>query len=112
TDKKCLVNLGTKEAPDEKQAIGAFDMLTCVRSNEAISISPRAIDVVDFEFIPGPNRDPFLNYRIDEAQVQPHVFLRLTTKLRNPRGFGITSDEDIVLTQQTTASSRVFGDIR
>lgn len=93
-------------------AIGALDEQACSRAYGVSILSPKAMDVVDFEIIPSPTRDPFLSYRIDEAQVQPHVFLRIKTRLLNPEQFGLDPETVIELTQQTTASSRVFGDIR
>ncbi len=93
-------------------ALGVLEEKPCARGHTWTNISPEAIDVLSFEFIPGPNRDPYLNYRIDSVQTQPHVFLRLHTKLRRPGDFGMKSDEVVELIQQTTASSRVFGDPR
>jgi len=88
------------------------DEKACARSHDWTAISPEAIEVLEFDFIPTPNRDPYLNYRNDEAQIQPQSFLRLHTKLRRPSDFGVRTEEDIDLIQQTMASSRVFGDPR
>lgn len=93
-------------------ALGVIDEKTCMRGHNWTNISPEAIEVKAFEFLPAPSRDPYLNYRIDAAQIQPNVFFRLHTKLRQPSDFGIRSDESIELIQQTMASSRVFGDPR
>jgi hypothetical protein len=92
--------------------LGALDEKACARSHDWTNISPQAIEVLDFEFIPGPDREPFLNYRNSAVQIQPHVFLRLNTKLRRPEDFGVRPGNVIELTQQSTASSRVFGNPR
>ncbi len=97
------------------QAMDAFTEKDCARAHSWVSLSPRQLEILDFEFIPGPDREPFLSYRIEEVQIQPHVFLRLKTKLKEPELFGLDPNSDksvFTLTQQTTASSRVFGDIR
>lgn len=104
TDENKLTELGI--------ASGVIEEKTCMRGHDWTNISPESIEISEFEFLPAPNRDPYLNYRIDAAQIQPNVFLRLHTKLRRPRDFGIRSDEAIELIQQTMASSRVFGDPR
>jgi type II secretory pathway pseudopilin PulG len=93
-------------------ALGVVDEQTCARGHDWANISPEAIEVLAFEFIPSPNRDPYLNYRIDTAQTQPNVFLRLHTQLRRPGDFGVRGDTPIELIQQTMASSRIFGDPR
>ncbi len=93
-------------------ALGVIDEKACSRSHDWAAISPKAIEVLEFDFIPTPNRDPYLNYRNNTVQVQPQSFLRLHTKLRRPLDFGVRTDEDIELTQQTMASSRIFGDPR
>ena len=107
---KCKVTASTD--PNLLFALDGFDEKTCTNTHEGINVSPKAIDVLRFSFIPGPDREPFLNYRVSEAQVQPHVFMQLETKLKTPTDFGLKADTDIRLMQQTTASSRVFGDMR
>ncbi len=93
-------------------ALGVVDEQACARGHDWTNISPEAIAVLEFEFIPSPNRDPYLNYRIGAAQTQPNVFLRLHTQLRRPGDFGVRTDTPIELIQQTMASSRIFGDPR
>lgn len=101
-----------KALPIANPAFGISSESECADIYDWVDVSPLAIEVLNFEFIPGPNRDPFLNYRIDEAQVHPQVFVRLKTKIRHPENFGLDYDEQIELTLQTTASSRVYGDSR
>jgi hypothetical protein len=108
----CTVFTDQTKGTEIGSALGVVDEKTCMRGHDWTNISPEAIEIVEFEFLPAPNRDPYLNYRIDSAQVQPNVFLRLHTELRRPSDFGIRSDETIELIQQTMASSRVFGDPR
>ena len=109
---KCTVFTDEMKSTVIGLALGAIDEQACMRGHNWTNISPEAIEVLAFEFLPAPDRDPYLNYRIDAAQIQPSVFLRLETKLRRPSDFGIRSDEAIELIQQTMASSRVFGDPR
>ena len=108
----CKVFTAQDKMTEIGSALGVIDEKTCMRGHDWTNISPKAIEVVKFEFLPAPSRDPYLNYRIDAAQIQPNVFFRLHTKLRRPSDFGIRSDEPIELIQQTMASSRVFGDPR
>ncbi len=98
--------------PISGTVLRASDEKSCTRGHDWTNISPKAIEVTSFEFIPGPDREPFLNYRNPDVQIQPHVFLRLNTKLRRPEDFGVRSGNAIELTQQTVASSRVFGNLR
>jgi hypothetical protein len=63
-------------------------------------------------FDPAPTRDPFLSFRVDEAQVHPLVFINLQTQLRNPTDFGFSADTEPTIDLQATISSRVFGDTR
>lgn len=112
TNTLCTVFTDQNKTTEIGPALGVVDEKTCMRGHDWTNISPEAIEVTEFEFLPAPNRDPYLNYRIDTAQIQPNVFLRLRTKLRRPSDFGIRSDETIELIQQTMASSRVFGDPR
>lgn len=110
--KSCTVFTDKMKSTKIGLALGVIDEKACMRGHDWTNISPKAIEVLAFEFLPAPDRDPYLNYRIDAAQIQPSVFLRLQTKLRRPSDFGIQSDEAIELIQQTMASSRVFGDPR
>ena len=84
----------------------------CMEVYDWTVMSPKAISVEAFEFIPTPNRDPYLNYRVDSAQVHPQVFFRLKTKIRNPQDYGLSYDGGAEMTLQTTATSRVFGNPR
>ena len=101
-----------KLTPISSPAFGVTSEKECADIYDWVNISPRAIEVDTFEFIPSPNRDPYLNYRVDSAQVHPQVFVRMDTKIRRPQDFGLKSDAEAFMTLQTTATSRVFGNPR
>ncbi len=91
---------------------GVSDRDGCMRAHPWTIISPDALIITRLIFEPSPDRDPFLNFRNDVAQVHPHVFISLQTKLKNPQNFGFEVGREPVLSMQTSASSRVFGDPR
>ena len=97
-------------------ALGINDADACKQAHDWTIISPHAIEIETLTFNPAPDRDPFLNFRVNNAQVHPHVFIFMKTKLRrdNLHPFTLTFDEgkEPSLTLQTSASSRVFGDPR
>ncbi len=84
----------------------------CSQSHDWTIISPDQIQVTDLTFEPSPNRDPFLSFRVESAQVHPHVFIALHTTLRDSENFGIPASETPNVLLQTTASSRVYGNTR
>jgi len=84
----------------------------CNRAHDWTNISPKAINVKDLVFKPAPDRDPFLNFRVDSAQVHPHVFISMETELREPEKRGFDLDKAPLISLQSAASSRVFGDPR
>ncbi len=88
------------------------DKELCARAHDWTAISPKAIRVTGFTFKPSPDRDPFLNFRVDSAQIHPHVFLLIKTKLSNPERFGFEITEEPQISLQTAASSRIFGNTR
>ena len=84
----------------------------CARAHPWTAISPKAIRVTKFTFKPSPDRDPFLNFRVESAQIHPNVFLLIKTKLGNPGKFGFKATEEPQISLQTAASSRIFGNTR
>ncbi len=94
------------------EAKGVDNEDACLRAHDWTVISPDALVVTSLTFEPSPDRDPFLNFRLDESQVHPHVFISLQTKLRRPSNFGFELGKEPTLSLQTSASSRVFGDPR
>lgn len=98
--------------PDEEFAIksNATDEDYCVQAHEFVEISPQALDINALTFTPTPNRDPYLAFRVDEAQVHPVVFISMETELKDPDEYGFSTPP--TLSFQTAVSSRVYGDIR
>jgi len=84
----------------------------CALAHDWTVISPEQIEIDSLSFIPSPDRDPFLSFAVDSAQIHPLVFILLQTKLRNPEEFGLDEDDAPEVSLQTTASSRTFGNIR
>lgn len=84
----------------------------CAKSYDWTSISPKLMNIDHLTFHPAPDRDPFLNFRVNEAQVHPHVFISLTTNVREPNKFGYEDGDQPQMSFQTTVSSRVFGNTR
>ncbi len=84
----------------------------CAKAHDWTSISPKLIKIDDLTFNPAPDRDPFLNFRVDEAQIHPHVFISLKTDVRDPSAHGFEAGNQPKLSFQTTVSSRVFGNTR
>ncbi len=103
-------NAGLSDLIGPAYGIGAEK--DCMEAYDWTPMSPKAIDVEAFDFVPTPNRDPYLNYRVDSAQVHPQVFVRMKTNIREPESYGLSHDDVVDMTLQTTASSRVFGDPR
>lgn len=84
----------------------------CEQAYDFTSIVPPAIRVNSLSFRPAPNLDPFLAFRVDEAQVHPHVFVYLDLELDNPDRYGFDETTKPDVTFQTVVGSRVFGNIR
>ena len=90
----------------------ASDEDLCRRAHDWTSMSPKPMKITNLVFNPNPNRDPFLNFRVDKAQVHPNVFINLTTDLRNPSQNGFTTTNRPNISFQTSVTSRVFGNTR
>ena len=90
----------------------AGDQDFCEQAFEFTSIVPPAIRVNQLLFRPAPNLDPFLAFRVDNAQVHPHVFVYLDLELDRPDRYGFEEDGKPEVTFQTVVGSRVFGNIR
>ncbi len=84
----------------------------CEKAHDFVSIVPPAILVNEMTFRPAPDRDPFLAFRIDEAQVHPHVFMYLDIEIDNPNRYGFEIGDAPTVSFQTAVGSRVFGNIR
>ncbi len=82
----------------------------CNQAHNFENISAKKLNIQDFNFTPYPDRDPFLNFRNDDAQVHPNVFLFMRISLNDFEDYGFSTAPEI--TMQTSASSRVFGDTR
>jgi len=75
-------------------------------------ISPANIYIKSLRFFPSPNRDPFLAFAVEEAQIHPHVFVTIETTFAKPEDFGFDEETNPEIAFQTSASSRVFGNTR
>lgn len=84
----------------------------CEQAYDFTSILPPAVMVNNLTFRPAPNQDPFLAFRVDAAQVHPHVFMYLDIQLDNPSRYGFEVGEEPAISFQTAVGSRVFGNIR
>ncbi len=84
----------------------------CMKAHDWTSISPKLMKIESLTFQPGPDRDPFLNFRVDSVQVHPHVFISLKTDVRDPSAHGYENGKQPKLSFQTMVSSRVFGNTR
>ncbi len=102
--------------PDRFPVLANSDQLAdedyCLKAHEFTSISPKAIQVNSLLFKAYPNRDTYLAFRIDEAQVHPMVFITLSTELNRPSEYGFDGSNAPSINFQTAVSSRVYGDIR
>ena len=97
-------------------ALGISSKDACEQAHPWTIISPHSLNITDLIFSPAPDRDPYLNFRVDSAQVHPHVFISMTAKLRqdeeSPAGYAFDANKLPEISLQTSASSRVFGDSR
>lgn len=88
------------------------DEYHCKSAHEYTVVSPNQLQVNTFTFLPAPQRDPYLAFRIDADQVQPNIFLIWDIELRNRHKGGFTEENKPRISFQTGVSSRVFGDTR
>lgn len=94
---------------DKKLALIQDEKL-CNQAHDFENISASRLKITSFNFTPYPDRDPFLNFRNDSAQIHPNVFLFMKIDLKNAADYGFTNTPTI--TMQTSVSSRVFGNTR
>ena len=96
--------------------VDIYDEASCLEYKyliyQNVPISPKSLVIDNLSFFPAPNRDPYLAFAVDEAQVQPHAFISLTMKLGTPERYGFKPENTPEITLQTAASSRVFGNTR
>jgi hypothetical protein len=78
----------------------------CNQAHDFENISAKKLNIETFSFTPYPDRDPYLNFRNNTAQIHPNVFLFMRVKLNDYENFGFDSSPEITI--QTSASSRVF----
>lgn len=103
----------TTSLPVKAAILGdATDEDLCRRAHDWTAMSPKPMKITNLAFNPNPNRDPFLNFRVDAAQVHPNVFINLTTDLRDPSQHGFTPTNRPNIAFQTSVTSRVFGNTR
>ena len=81
------------------------------RGHELVNITPEFLNIVNAQFNPAPNRDPYLATRVDSVQIQPHVYMDISFELKNPAQYRFTSQPPNTRLQ-TTATSRVYGNTR
>lgn len=85
----------------------------CNKAHDFTAISPNALEITELTFSLSPSRDPYLNFRVDSAQIHPQVFISMTTEVRNPKLYDFETKENAPhLSFQTMVSSRVFGNSR
>ncbi len=82
----------------------------CNQAHDFTNISAKNLQVSSFNFTPYPDRDPYLNFRNDDVQVHPNIFLYMKVDLANFEDFGFENQPTI--TMQTSVSSRVYGNNR
>ena len=104
---------GKCSIPDESNAQKETliqDEELCNQAHDFTNISAKNLQVSSFNFTPYPDRDPYLNFRNDDVQVHPNVFLYMKVDLANFADFGFENQPTI--TMQTSVSSRVYGNNR
>ncbi len=111
---------GKCSIPDESNAQKETliqDEELCNQAHDFTNISAKNLQVSSFNFTPYPDRDPYLNFRVEEdtinneqVQVHPNVFLYMKVDLANFADFGFENQPTI--TMQTSVSSRVYGNNR
>ena len=82
----------------------------CNQAHDWQNVSAKNLIISSFNFTPYPDRDPYLNFRNDDAQIHPNIFLFMKVDLANYANYGFENQPTI--TMQTSVSSRVFGDTR
>jgi len=82
----------------------------CLQSHNWKAVSPSLIEVTWLEFRSMPNRDPYLAFRVENAQMHPAVSISFSAKFKNASQFGFSTVPELTL--QTFVSSRVYGNIR
>lgn len=82
----------------------------CYSAHDFENISAKRLFIDSFNFTPYPDRDPYLNFRNDEAQIHPNVFLYLKISLLGYEDYAFENQPTI--TMQTSTSSRVFKNTR
>jgi len=112
TGTQCELRYGTSGFVNYAIIGDAASLDFCEQAFDFSNITPAAIRVNSLTFRPAPNKDPFLAFRLDSAQVQPHVSMFMDLELDNPSNYGFESDDKPVVSLQTAVGSRVFGNIR
>lgn len=85
----------------------------CQKAHDFASVSPSALEINELSFSLSPSRDPYLNFRVDSAQIHPQVFISLSTEVRDPEMYDFETKENAPhISFQTMVSSRVFGNPR
>jgi len=72
--------------------------------------SSEKIEIETFSFFISPNMDPWKVYKNDNIQLQPHVTILLTAKMRDEYFKGVTGKNKSI-TIQTTISSRLYDSV-
>jgi len=87
---------------------------TCKSVQKWTNISPSGIEIDKLNFFITPDRDPFLAFRDNhdnsKSQSHPLVVVKIKTKLKDWEKYLFNDAPSLNL--QTSASSRVFGDVR
>lgn len=109
------------DSPDSHCQISGFAVvlgsetdqdLFCTRAHEWTTIAPDQLQISSLTFTITPDKDPYLAFRDNDAQIQPLVRIGMTTQMRNPSRFGFPESQTPTVYLQTAASSRVFGNTR
>ena len=112
TGTQCELRYGTSGFVNYAVIGEAASQDFCEQAFDYNNITPPAVRVNKLTFRPAPNKDPFLAFRLDSAQVQPHVSLFMELELDNPSRYGFEAASKPSVSLQTAVGSRVFGNIR
>lgn len=82
----------------------------CYSAHSFENVSAKRLFIETFNFNPYPDRDPYLNFRNDSAQLHPNVFLYIKVNLLGYEDYAFSTQPTI--TMQTSSSSRILGNTR
>lgn len=105
----CVYDDGTG---NQTRILGPATKENCISTHAETIISLPEMKITNFSYSIGPNRDPFLSTRIDDAMRHPFTQFLITIELKNPENHGFNHQNKPSINLQNAVSSRVYGNTR